>query len=130
MTALIKTEETYPRLMTFARIAFEIGQRAQAVTCLGKMINQLNSIINTTIQEPFLSVSPRYENIDPGNRPKEWLVSSIFEQYEILHAFSSYFTGKNSLQILQNLFKLGFQSEEMERRLGLIQKRFDIKPKE
>ncbi len=130
LTVLIKTEETYPRLMTLARIAFEVGQRAHAVTCLGKLINQLNSVMNTNIHEPFLSVSPRYETLNPGNHPKEWLASSIFEQYEIIHAFSSYFTGKNSLQILKSLKKLGFQSEEMERRLALIQKRFNIVSKE
>ncbi len=126
LTILMETEETYPRLMTLARIAFEIGQRAHAVTCLGKLINQINSVMNTDIYEPFLSVSPRYETVNPGNHPKEWLASSIFEQYEIIHAFSSYFTGKNSLQILKSLKKLGFQSEEMDRRLTLIQKRFKI----
>ncbi len=116
--------------MTFARIAFELGQRSQAVISLGKMINQLNSVMKTNIHEPFLCVSPRYDTVDPGKRPKEWLVSSIFEQYEITHAFSSYFTEQKSLQILQNLIRLGFQSEEMERRLALIQKRFNIEPKE
>ncbi len=125
LNELIKNNATFPRLMSFVRIAYELGKRGHAVEILATLINKFGASIQDLTNEPFIPVSQRYEDINPENRIKEWIISSILEQYEKLHAFSSYFTGKNSLQILKKLGTLGFQSPEMERRLHLIQKRFN-----
>ena len=126
LEGLTKTYNSFPRLMTFIRIASELCKRRQAVQTLATLINVFGSSIQTLTTEPFIPVSERFERINPENRQKEWVISSILEHYEILHAFSSYYTGKNSLQILKKLKTMGFQSEEMERRLQLIQSRFNI----
>ena len=123
---LVKKDETFPRLISLARYAFELGKRGQAVETLSKIINNCGSSIQSLVIEPFIPVSERYENIDPDNRPMEWVISSLFEQYEKLNAFSSYYTGTKSLPLLKKLISMGFQSQEMERRLKLIQKRFNI----
>ncbi|MGD9200474.1 MAG: FkbM family methyltransferase [Chitinispirillia bacterium] len=122
---LVKIDATFPRLISLARCAFELGKRSYTVVTLSKIINNHSSSIQSLFIEPFLPVSKRYENVDPDNRPMEWVISSLLEQYEKLHAFSSYYTGTKSLPILKKLVSMGFQSQEMERRLHLIQKRFN-----
>lgn len=126
LNELVKDNDTFPRLMSLSRIAHELGKRGQAVEILANLINKFGTSMQDIISEPFIPVSQRYEDIHPGRRIKEWIISSILEQYEKLHAFSSYFTGKNSLQLIKQLCAFGFQSPEMERRLQLIHKRFNI----
>ena len=123
---LTTSHPTFPRLMSLTRCAAELGKRTRAVEILAQLINNFGASIHALTGEPFVPVSQRYDSIHPGDRQKEWVISSILEQYEILHAFSSYYTGKHSLPILEKLKSLGFQSNEMKRRLQLIQKRFNI----
>lgn len=126
LNELIKENGTFPRLMSLSRIAHELGNRSHAVKILATLLKKFGASIQDLTSEPFIPVSERYERINPKNRQKEWVISSILEHYEKLHAFSSYYTGKNSFHILKKLKTMGFQSEEMERRLQLIQKRFNI----
>jgi len=126
LCAIVEANPVYPRIFTLIRIALEIGQRKHAVILLSGLINNLPSLVRAPLKEPFIPVSRRFEAIDPGARFKEWLVASILETYELSHAFSSYYTGQNSLQVLLKLKTLGFQSEEMDRRIDLIKKRFRL----
>ena len=112
--------------MSLARIAYELGNRKHAVEILATLINTFGSSMQDLTGEPFIPVVQRFESINNGGRIKEWVIASILEQYEKLHAFSSYFTGHNSLTILRKLKTLDFQGPEMERRLQLIQKRFTL----
>jgi hypothetical protein len=50
----------------------------------------------------------------------EWLACAVGEQWEKVHAVSSYFTGTQSLGVLEFLAQVPFRSPEMERRRQLI----------
>jgi len=66
----------------------------------------------------------RYEQIDTKNQVSNWLWSSIYEQYIVKHAFSSYFTRQATLPFYEQLSHLGFMSEEMGRRCQLVKSSF------
>jgi hypothetical protein len=51
-----------------------------------------------------------------------WLFTSVLEAFELFSNFSSFFTKDAS--ILQMIISLGFASEEMKRRLDLLQQAF------
>jgi FkbM family methyltransferase len=109
------------RLQSRARIAWEAGLRTRALETLrGLAVAPPRA---GDITEPFLSVSPRYERLDPGKDLDGWMHSSILEQLEKLRAFSSFFTGSEALKSLETLLHLGFASPEMERRRQLIRLR-------
>ncbi len=78
------------------------------------------------LREPFLAVSERFEWIDPGDSIEQWCMASALEQQEKLCAFSSYFTGKDSLRALARMKDLRFYGPEMERRRQLIQLRYQL----
>lgn len=114
-------EQRIERLATFARIAFDAGERSLGVNILSDLINRHGKNLDFEITEPVLPVSPKYDSIHPNNNIKEWIFSSILEQYSIKHAYSSYFTGRTSLPLLEMLSNLGFMDEEMKRRKEMIE---------
>lgn len=115
---------TIPRLSSLARVAWEYGQRAIAVGALGHAVSLIGSGGVIPMDEPFLAAAPRFDRLDPMGRLDDWMFASLLEQLEKLQAYSSYYTGRETLPRLQALQKLGFQSEEMNRRVRLIQARF------
>ncbi len=126
LLGLVRRTTNISRLQSFVRVASELGERGRAVEALAHVINGLLSGKPAALTEPFLPVSPRYEGIDPGEDPAHWLVSSVVEQHERLRAFSSYYTGADSLESLELLKRLGFQSPEMERRRQLVRMRMNV----
>lgn len=128
MQSLVQQHTTIPRIMTLARIWHEIGERAKHLECLKLLITHLGFKNNEiTAEEPFLPVSARYDDIYPGNKLKEWCLSSLYEQYERRAAQSSYFTGTDALDFLRKVRSLGFQSAEVERRWRLIHLRHGLR---
>lgn len=114
-------EKSTTRLATFARIAFDAGERVLGKNILSFLINRHNDNLNFEITEPFLPASSKYDSINPDNNIKEWLLSSIIEQYIIMHAFSTYFTLRKTLPLLEKLSDLGFFDENMKMRKELIE---------
>lgn len=117
---LENSEPQIEQLATFARIAVDAGERALGVNILSDLIKKHDKNLDFEITEPFLPASAKYESISPNKKIKEWLLSSILEQYIKTHAFSSYFTQRKSLPLLEKLSNLGFMDEEMERRQEMI----------
>jgi hypothetical protein len=126
MQRLANQHPTLGRLLTLARLAFEVGQRQQAVTVLQKLLNLFTSATQTLRldDEPFLPPTARYACLDPGQNLGNWALSTVLEQLEKLHYFSSYWEGPEALERLETIRQLGFQSPEMERRRQLIRMRF------
>lgn len=114
------------RLCTFARISWELGHRAKALEIMAQAIDLCAKQRPATLDEPFLPVSRRFDDIDPGNRFSDWMVASLLEQEESLQTYSSYYTGKESLHNLEALLRTGFASPQMERRRQLIQMRYGL----
>ena len=115
---------TAARLLTFARICAEAGERASAVRLLGRWINGASQNVPATFTEPFIPPLLRYADMTGGGSAGDWIFSAALEAFELLHAFSSYYTNATSLPSLKKISALGFGSEEMNRRLELINVRF------
>lgn len=114
---------TLPRLFTLVRILTEIGKREVAVTVL----NQICATMAKgafELDEPFLALSEEHACMNPGDRMWDWALSSALEQREKLKEFSSFFSGQASLEILDIVRGLGFQTVELQRRIDLIRSRF------
>ncbi len=117
------TENAY-RLGTYARIAWEIGQRAQAVDALARALHALNGASTPDVSaEPFLPASPHFDNVDPSGSDREWLIASILDQLLSLTNYSSYFARLDYLKHFEFLRENGFQRPEMERRRQLLSMR-------
>ena len=125
METLVKDAANLPRLASLARMLNDSGRREVTVHLLNHVLGLLESGNPLSLDEPFLTLAEIYEKTDPGVKPAEWFVSMILEQRDRLRAFSSYFTGYESLPVLQEIEQSGFLSEDMERRLALLRKRFE-----
>lgn len=112
------------RLVTFSRIAFDSGERSLGVKILFDLINRYSSNINYEFSELFLPASQRYDGITPDKGINGWLFSSILEQCIEKHAYSSYFTGGAALPLLEQLNKLGYMDENMQKRHMLVKSCF------
>lgn len=124
---LLADQANVSRVMSMVRVLTEMGKRVLAVNVLDHLAEFLETGkggIVMNIDEPFLALSDRFASVNPGDRIAEWIYASILEQREKLRAFSSYYTGKESLEILDKIKDIGFQSHEMERRRQLIRMRY------
>jgi FkbM family methyltransferase len=117
-------ENSIEHLVTFARIAFDAGERALGVQILAGLINKYINNLNFEVSEPVLPASSKFDSICPDGHVKEWLFSSILEQYISRHAYSSYFTRRVSLPLLGKLREFGFMSDAMKKTEGMIKNTF------
>ncbi len=117
-------EQRIEYLTTFARIAFDAGERSLGVNILRYLIDKYHNNLDFEITEPVLPASSKYDAIEPNNNIKELLFSSILEQYIIKHAFSSYFTRCKVLPLFQMLREMNLLDEEMQRREEMIKNCF------
>ncbi|GAC1315225.1 MAG: hypothetical protein NVSMB2_06280 [Chloroflexota bacterium] len=118
--ASLEQAETFPRLQSLARIAWELGQRATAVATLDRLVGMAMGGLGNT-DEPFVPVSPRFDLIDPGSSLPKWMLAACVEQREKLRAFSSYFSGRSGLPSLRLARSLGYADAEVQRRLRLLE---------
>lgn len=122
MHSLVQESASIPRLLSLCRMMIELGMREAAVHLLNHICAHLDSGI--PVSEPLLTLSARHESIDPGDRMTDWIKSMILEERERLRAFSSFFTGSESLPLLEEIRESGFLSPDMARRLDLMRQRY------
>lgn len=121
---LINLMESYsspPRLLTLARIAADLGQRAAAVNLLNQVVEHIDQQRTFLPEEPFLATSEHAAGIPTGGHLANWVLAQSLSERERLHAFSSYFTGGKVMPFLQIIRQLQYPDPEMYRRLHLIQ---------
>jgi len=123
---LLADQANVSRVLSMARVLTDMGKRSLAV----KVLDHLSQFLETgtgeivmSIDEPFLALSDSFASVNPGDRIAEWIYASILEEREKLRAFSSYYTGKESLVILDKIEGQGFLNDEMKRRRQLIRMR-------
>ena len=126
MSTLIQEHVNIPRLLTWCRILTEMGKRESAVTLLNQICSLLDSGTDLPLNEPFLALTDAHDQSEPGDRLPEWLVAMILQQREWLRSFSSFFTGEESLPVLEEIKASGFGSEIVDQRIMLIKKRLEI----
>jgi FkbM family methyltransferase len=114
------------RLASLARAARTYGARVIAVGALSRLLETLVRERRVNLDEPFLAPGERFDTIDPRENIQDWILAGALEELEKLNAFSSYYTGEGSRRRLELIASLGYESDEMRRRLLLIQTRFPV----
>jgi hypothetical protein len=112
------------RLASLARVAAAYGARGVAVDALGKLTNAMLAQQDVDPGEPFVVPASRFDTLPPGGNIADWLLAAALEELERLERFSSFYAGPSSKQRLDLIHRLGFGSEEMQRRLALVNQRF------
>ncbi|HXC29853.1 MAG TPA: FkbM family methyltransferase [Stellaceae bacterium] len=111
---------TPARLSSLARIAFEAGRRAEAVTASARLLEALRQQ-PPTFDEPGWPTLARYEQLSPGANPADWLAAAAAEAVVRWQAFSGYFlAAPHMLELLNWLASTRFSSTEIERRRWLL----------
>jgi FkbM family methyltransferase len=113
-------EDRLARLLSYARVAADMGRRELAVKALARAHARLAEEGADALREPFLAPSTRYEMLEPAERAAEWLLCGVTEQLEKLRGFSSVFMESTSLGLIQPILGLSFSSAEMQRRWQLV----------
>jgi hypothetical protein len=123
---LCETQPAFLRLASLARVAVDYGARSAAVKALGQLHDTILKQAQVHTSEPFLAPGARFDSLSPGKRQlvPTWVTVAVFEELERNQAYSSYFSAKTSRRRLEMIRDLGFGSDEMQRRLMLIQRRF------
>lgn len=117
LRGLCEQAPTVARLSTFARVAWEWGQRDASVQALGRLLDQIQRGAGDVL-EPFWPACPRYDLIDPVGQNKIWFAAAAAEQFERTASFSSCFSGAS--HVINWLCSQPFVGAEMERRRALI----------
>jgi FkbM family methyltransferase len=112
------------RWASFARVALSLGKRQQAMEALSAMLSDLQSVRELVLDEPFLCPDPALEVVNPAGQFKVWLEAAALAAMEQYGSFSGFFTGLSALPRLERLISLGFANVDIQRRLGLVTKRF------
>ncbi len=126
LRTLVQEQATMPRLLSLCRILTELGKREQAVGLLNHLCELLSSGMPRSLDEPCLALSPEFAELVPGQREEQWSIAMILAQRENLRAFSSFFTGTESLPALEEVRASGFGDAEIDRRIALIKTKFSI----
>lgn len=124
LSELCEKQGTSSRMITLAKVFFLLGYRSNAVEIL-KLIFK-SPISNESFYEPFLPLIKAHENLQVGLRIVDFVKSTLLEQYELRSTFSSFYSGKESLQWLETLRHSEFAGDEIKRRYNLINKRFSL----
>lgn len=117
----IEQQDTLPRAITRARIAWDLGLREVAAHGLHQAAMRLrgDGVGAGEEREPFLAPSLRYEKLAAVAALPEWLECAVLEQFEKARAHSSLYGGENTLAVLEPVFARSFRSPESERRRQL-----------
>jgi hypothetical protein len=105
------------RLSTYARIAFDIGQRNVGVQiCAYAIQKYLQNQNPVNIVEPYVPINKEFENSDPKQNETAWLLASFVDQHIRKHAFSCYFTESQAIPYFNTLKELGYLLPDMQKR--------------
>ncbi len=126
MSELLKQNANLPRLLSFSRMLTDLGRREAAVGVLNKICELLHAGMPRATNEPFLPLADAFAMQNPGDRVPDWVLRMILLHRECLRAFSTFFTGQESLPVLEEIRAMGFADEDVDRRIALIRKRAGI----
>ena len=127
MEQSLARERHIPRLNTYARLVWELGRRQQALPVLRELMQRLRVERDVDLCEPFLPAASRFDDVPINNKHQAqgWSLSCAMEQFESLHAYSSFLVRDPNqlnamLMRLDYLCSQPYRSSEMERRRQLV----------
>jgi FkbM family methyltransferase len=122
--SLCAREPSRLRPASLARVARDFGARALAVDTLAQFSTAMLQRGTVDLSEPFLAPSQYFESVAPDKAPGPWVLGAVLEELERLSSYSSFYSGAATRSRLEMIRDLGFASEEMQRRLSLLERRF------
>jgi FkbM family methyltransferase len=87
-----RTASNPSALATYARVARDLGKRAEAIDAL-RTISQLADV---EIDQPLFPALARFDDIEVGESVGTWFLAAATEQLEFLRAHSSYLVKDNA----------------------------------
>ena len=123
LAGLLERNANHPRLLSYVRVAADLGLRQYAVSALRRLVEMMRDGSPVFAGEPFLPVSPDLECMDTGMNFADWIGASVLERLVSLGSFSSYFVPDETATFVPTIKALGFPTAAMERRLSLVQRR-------
>jgi FkbM family methyltransferase len=120
LKSLGKEIAQYLRFSTLTRVARDYGARTVAMKAIKHLLDSISLKRPIDASEPFLAPAKRFDTISPGARIDDWMLAASAEGFERLQSFSSFYTGDSGRSRLELIASLGFGSEEMGRRLLLL----------
>jgi FkbM family methyltransferase len=117
LSSLCRRARNFTRLSTFARVAWEAGERVACVNALAALIEDLQRG-PILISEPFWPACPHFDSIAADGDAAGWFLTSAVEQYERARTFSSFFSGASS--VIEWLCQQPLASIAMQRRRVLL----------
>jgi FkbM family methyltransferase len=127
LKAICQLEPTRLRLASLARVAHDYGERETSVMALNRLLAYIRGA-GVDTSEVFLAPLERFETISCTDSSR-WLVAAVLEQLEQRERFSSFYAGQSALERLEDIRVLGLGSQEMDRRLELVRRRFAPTPR-
>lgn len=118
--------ESLPHLVTYARAAADLGQRASAFQSFKKAQAMAASRWQDALHKPFLAPSARFDRIPMAGAEREWLACALAEERMRLAYHSTFYSGTAALPIIEALEGNPFRSPETERRRQLIRMRHGL----
>lgn len=124
LETLVQQRATLPRLLSYARVALDYGARENSIQALAYFLRSLEGHVGDLVAgEPFLSPSGEYEQL-PAQVFSNWAITSTLDAYERFRSYSSYFIQPDqTLQIANEIKRLGYSTPAMERRAELARGR-------
>jgi protein O-GlcNAc transferase len=112
------------RRASLARVAQDYGARSVAIDALRQLATAISERGEVDLSEPFLAPGERFDYVSVGESFGNWAYAGVIEQLELLSSYSSFYVAEMGRPRLELIRSLGFGSDEMERRLDLLQQRF------
>ncbi len=121
----VRLASTLGRLQSLVRILTDMGLIHDALQAGETMVAGLTGAPVDARQwdEPFLPPLARYEALEFGSDPTRWALAAGLEHREKFSHVSSYFTAGQSLQAIDAVTRLGYESPALARKRALIRKR-------
>lgn len=119
LTAARAHAATSARLSTAARVAWELGRRADCIAALAPLVAALERGEAPDLSEPFVPASARFDALEPAALDP-WFLAAALEQFERVRGFSSFYTGDSALAMIDRIEALGYGSAEMRTRRAVV----------
>jgi hypothetical protein len=102
----------------------ELGKRELTVGILNQICDLLDAGMSWALGEPMLALSDQDAAWTGASGDPKWVLATVLAQRENWRAFSTYFTGEESLPVLLEVRALGYADAGVERKIDLVTERF------
>jgi tetratricopeptide (TPR) repeat protein/SAM-dependent methyltransferase len=124
LNTLLQEHANLPRLVSLCRVMIELGKREMTVGILNQICDLLDAGMSWALDEPLLALSDQDALWTGASGDPKWVLATVLAQRENWRAFSTCFTGEESLPALLEVRTLGYADADVERKIALIMGRF------